>query len=82
MPNKPTVPEVLPKVRAYYETNPVGGSLHLVLEDGNVRDKDVQFCLEYAISKGDIEGEELAKILLTMSKTQRLKLHELGYYDD
>jgi hypothetical protein len=39
----PTVPEVLPLVRAYYRKpeNIVGGSLHLVLDDANVEDQHV-----------------------------------------
>jgi len=72
--NKPTVPEVLPKVQAYYQNNPAGGNLHIVLEDGNVNDSHVQFCLEQASRKGDNEGVDLAQLLMRMTKTQRLKL--------
>lgn len=70
---KPTVPEVLPLVRAYYAIpgNGVGGHLHVVLDDGNVEDHFVQFCREDAIAAGDAKGLELADLLLLMSKTQR-----------
>lgn len=73
---KPTVPEVLPLVQAYYALpgNGVGGSLHIVLEDGNVEDSSVAFCLKAAQERGDAPGVELASILLRMSRTQRLKL--------
>lgn len=73
---KPTVPEVMPLVREYYakEGNICGGSLHIVLDDQNVDDSHIQFCLEYAIEHSDPDGEKLARLLMQMSKTQRLKM--------
>lgn len=78
-PIKPTVPEVLPLVRAYYAKpgNGAGGNLHIVLDDYNVRDDDVQFCLDLAEQFNDEDGAALAKLLLKMSKTQRAKLAAL-----
>ena len=75
MTTKTTVPEVMILVKEYYKENPVGGNLHIVLDDGNVKDSNVQFCLNQAEENGDVKGVELAKILLQMSKTQRLKLY-------
>lgn len=74
--SKPTVPEVLPLVHAYYakDGNSVGGNLHIVLEDGNVGDSSVEFCLAAAQEAGDEDGVTLAQILLRMSPTQRWKL--------
>ena len=70
---KPTIPEVIERFRAYQERpgNGAWGSLHIVLDDGNVTDSDVAFCIDVARDKGDEEGEALARILLRMSKTQR-----------
>ncbi len=75
--DKPTVPEVLPLVRAYYARpgNSAGGSLHIVLEDGNVKNRDVEFCRLWAEERGDVDGVALAEILLNMSQTQRRKLY-------
>ena len=75
--NKPTIPEVLPLVRAYYAKpgNGCGGSLHIVLDDGNVDAADVQWCLRYAQEQGDEDGVRLASLLLQMSRTQRTKLY-------
>lgn len=73
---KPTVPEVRPLVEALYNT-PEGGAgccLHTVLDDDNVADSHVQFCLDYAIERGHTKCIELARLLLRMSKTQRSKL--------
>jgi hypothetical protein len=74
--DKPTVPEVLPLVEAYYDKpgNGVGGSLHIVLEDGNIRTSDVEFCRQWALDHGDADGVRLAELLLRMSQTQRRKL--------
>lgn len=76
---KPTIPEVLPLVVAYCAKpeNSVGGSLHIVLEDGNVADSHVAFCREWAADRGDDDGVRLAELLLLMSKTQRSKLARL-----
>jgi hypothetical protein len=81
MNTKPTVPEVLPMMRAYAATegNEVGGSLHIVLDDGNVDDSSVKWCIEYAKEREDAAGVELGEMLLRMSRTQRLKLAGLFY---
>lgn len=70
---KPTKPDVKPLVDAFYQLagNGAGGSLHIVLDDGNVGDSSVEFCVEYARQAEDRVGEHLAMVLLRMSKTQR-----------
>lgn len=77
MATKPTVPEVLPLVQQYYAKpgNECGGSLHIVLDDGNVETEHVAYCQQYAKDRGDDFGYALAGLLLRMSKTQRLKLY-------
>ena len=76
---KPAISEVLPLVRDYYNKpgNGAGGSLHIVLDDGNISDGDVQFCLNDAKERGDNDGVSLAEKLLLMSKAQRKKLYIL-----
>ncbi len=76
MKNKPTIADIAPVVMEYYSKpgNNVGGSLHIVLEDGNIKDSDVLFCIKQAEESGDTDGADLGYILLSMSKTQRLKL--------
>lgn len=76
--HKYTVGELLPEVRALYKRSPVGCCLHIVLDDGNVKDRHVQFCIDYAVEKGHAECEALARKLLTMTPTQRHKLHQGG----
>lgn len=81
-PRKPTIPEVVPLIRAYYELpgNDLGGSLHVVLEDGNVDLSMVELCGADALDRGDVEGAALARVLALMSVTQRRKLSRVGFY--
>ena len=72
---KPTILDVLPMIVSYYGNNPAGGCLHLILDDGNIGDDSVRFCLNQAINCGDVDAEYIAKKLLLMSKTQRRKLY-------
>lgn len=72
--NKPLTQEQLDRFWSYYQDNITWGSLHIVLDDDNVRDCDVQFCIDYAEKHGDKEGAELARILLTQSESQRMRL--------
>lgn len=76
---KPTIPEVLALAKEYYSIpgNEVGGHLHIVLEDRNIKDSDVKHCLESAIECNDTIGITLAEKLLQMSWTQRKKLYRL-----
>jgi DNA-binding transcriptional regulator YiaG len=72
----PTIPDALPLIRAYCAKpgNTEGGSLHIVLSDGNVKDRDVKLCLGRAAVLGDEDGVALARMLLRMSRTQRSKI--------
>jgi hypothetical protein len=76
-PAKPTVPEVLPLVEAFYGIpgNGVGGSLHIVLDDDNYEQHHIEWCVTYAEAHRDTRGAALARILAAMSPTQRHKLY-------
>ena len=84
---KPAVPEVLSLVRRLYaqddpctrDAGCVGGHLHIVLDDGNVEDGHVAFCLTKAQEDGCTTCITLAGLLMRMSKTQRSKLSEGAY---
>ena len=81
---KKTIPEVLPLVEAYLakEGNGAGGSLHLVLEDGNTDPRSIRFCIAEARKAGDTDGVELGETILGLSKTQRKKLAGSFSYPD
>lgn len=73
-----TLPEIKQDFENYFASNPAWGSLHIVLDDGNINDSSVKYCFEHARDVGDIEGARLAEVLLQLSKTQRLKLGKIG----
>jgi hypothetical protein len=76
MEQKLTVLDVRPVAEAYYQAGHVcGGNLHIVLDDGNVEDGHVLFCKKAAHEAGDAVGEQLADLLLQLSKTQRMKIY-------
>ena len=77
--SKPTIPDVLHRFVEYLRKHPAWGSLHIVLDDGNVADQHVQYCIEYAEHAGDSDGAELGRVLLAMSKTQRGKIDRVAY---
>lgn len=71
---KPSVPAVFDRFRAYHARWPVWGVLHIVLDDLNVENRDVEYASLWAREFGDEDGFELARILRAMSRTQRRKL--------
>lgn len=78
MSDKPRIPDVLQEFRDYHACNPSWGSLHIVLDDGNVENSSVEFCRTYAEDAEDFWGARLATTLLLMSRTQRLKLARIA----
>jgi hypothetical protein len=71
-----TVNDVIILAREYYNFNPGGGSLHIVLDDGNTEEDNVNYCMEYSKENGDIAGIMLARALLELSAEQRDELYE------
>lgn len=72
--NKPITKEQHDRFVEYRMKYPTWGALKPVLDGFSNKDHHVQSCIEVAQAWGDVEGEALARILLTMSKSQRLKL--------
>lgn len=74
--DKPTVPMLRELITDYkYRCgNGVGGNLHIVLEDRNVRDQDLKHVRDVCIHNNDQDGLKIAELMLQMSKTQRSKL--------
>lgn len=71
---KPTLPEVLPLVRAVYQRHVAGCCLHILTDDGNVGDDDAQFCLNKARDSNHADCIAAAEMLVRMSRTQRRKV--------
>ena len=77
---KITIPRVVPLLRAYYaKGNWAGGSLHIVLDDGNTDKGFLPGCVAHAQENKDEDGEVLAKLLLEMSQAQIDKLYQMEW---
>ena len=71
---KPFITDVFVLIEAYYIHNPAGGNCHGVLDDYNINDENLMFCLKLCRKKNDPLGSSIMLLMLLMSKTQRLKL--------
>lgn len=67
-------PELIARFAAYHQQHAAWGSLHIVLDDHNLENGHVDFCIQYALENGDQEGHELGLILRSLSETQRMKI--------
>lgn len=63
-------------IDAYYAMpgNGAGGSLHVVLDDGNYEREHVEFCRQYAAERNDLAGVQLADMLLSLTEDERYEL--------
>lgn len=66
--------ELVARFAAYCSEHGAWGSLHVVLDDSNLADVFVRHAIGWARDVGDTEGEELARILLTLTRSQRARL--------
>lgn len=71
---KPTTLDAIPLTKTIYERSAVGCCLHILLDDQNIDDSHVIFCLEEALKNNHEDCIRLSIMLLKMSKTQRLKV--------
>jgi|WetSurMetagenome_2_1015567.scaffolds.fasta_scaffold13789_9 hypothetical protein len=53
-----------------------GGSLHIVLDDGNYEDCYVSWCAGYACAMNDGAGSDIANLMLLMTLKQRKQVYE------
>jgi hypothetical protein len=57
----------------YYEENCGSGNCHIVLEDNNIRDSDLEFCIKQCKESDDYNGLFIMEKMLSMKKTARAK---------
>ena len=71
------VDALIPRLLDYYRAevrNACGGSLHIVVDDGNLGDADIEFCRREASAADDVAGVELADALQLLSIDERDEL--------
>lgn len=66
-------------VRAIYETPEGGGGccLHICLDDGNLRNSDIDWCLVNSVKHGTCR--DVAYLLLELADTEEKRLEILGF---
>jgi len=57
-------------IQSYYMNHCTGGSLHIVLDDGNWERHHITWCAGYACGQDDDHGNDIANLLLVMSDDQ------------
>jgi hypothetical protein len=68
--------ELLEMVRQFYERNPAGGNLHVCLDDGNMEDGNVWWCLQEAAKHKDLAAVQIACWLLALSEEDRFDFYD------
>lgn len=64
-------------IAEYYETNASGGALHIALDDGNLYDSHIWWCVKESIpEEKDTEALFLAYALLSLPEDDRFRLYE------
>lgn len=78
---RPMAPDVAKSIAAYYAKpgNGAGGHCHIVLDDENIRDDHVQWCLDRCEQEQDVDGVSLMQTFLGMKRTARLKAIRLAW---
>jgi hypothetical protein len=68
----------------FYEIdgNGAGGSLHIVLDDGNWDRDSIEFCVGYARENGDEAGRRFAEWLLANLTDQQMHDYFCSGYDE
>lgn len=65
----------MPILVHYLKQEPTGGSLHIVIEDGNLEDDHVAWCAGYAYGINDLEGADIAELMRLMDHLQRKEVY-------
>ena len=70
--DRPKVPDALPLKASIYARHSAGCCLHVVIDDGNLGDDTIRYCL--GVAEHD-DCRALAAMLLQMTPTQRRKVY-------
>lgn len=61
--------------KEFYKTNGAGGCLHIVLDDGNLYQGNIQFCYGWACGINDENAKNIASLMTLMNMKQRQKIY-------
>ncbi len=74
--DRPTVPDVLPLVRAIYQRHCAGCCLHIVTDDDNCEEEWMPFVLETARTREHPDCLAAAEMLAQMTPAQRHEVYK------
>ena len=66
-------------IDAYYDLEGAGGTLHVILDDGNYDDQCLNLCLEDAKKYNDYWGITIGNLLLEFTEEEREQIVERYY---
>lgn len=74
--------ELIYAIRGFYNKpgNENGGVLRIALDDGNMRDENLNFCMKEAETARDVHAFYLAEELMRLTYRTRLDIFKYGYY--
>lgn len=59
----------------YHERELAWGNLHIALDDGNLEDDHIKYCLQAALDDMDGDGAVIANYLLKLSEAERANMY-------
>jgi hypothetical protein len=79
------IEELLQDIAELYNLNSVGGALHIVLDDGNLDDESIQFCLDTCEEHWSVREcssilyltKSIGKRLLELTEEERRQIYDL-----
>lgn len=71
--------ELCKLIEGYLETNLSGGTLHIVLEDGNCEDDHVWACIVDVVEERDVDALVIAGRLILLPVERRYELYEASW---
>ena len=66
-------------IESYYRFNPAGGTLHLVLDEGEVEDSSIDVCMELIREEQDYVAEAIAQMLYEFTEDERASMELVGW---
>lgn len=63
----------------YYRYNPAGGTLHIVLDEGEVEDSSIDVCMELIEKEDDHIARAIAKLLYEFTEDERASMELVGW---
>lgn len=66
---------VLALCQAYANENECGGNLHIILDDGNLENCNLDWCSGYCCAKGDQNGQDICNFLRFMKMEDRERIY-------